>query len=111
VEGRRDRWTGPPGLGSVSGSPDPLLGQTSWLSLFGECCSYTFCWIWLLGWGLRSWDDVSHFLGGSRHGRCSRAMARGLEIRVLDSRMSTTYGIYPWDSPPVMGNLMGRSFG
>jgi hypothetical protein len=26
----------------------------------------------------------SHFLGGTRHGRCSRVMTRGIEIRVLD---------------------------
>ena len=26
----------------------------------------------------------SHFLGGTRHGRCSRVMTRGLEMRVLD---------------------------
>ncbi len=38
----------------------------------------------VLGWGTRSWDDVSHFLGGSRHGRCSRAMTGGLEMCVLD---------------------------
>jgi hypothetical protein len=40
----------------------------------------------MMGWvpGGRSSDDVSHFLGGSRHGRCSRSMGRGFEIRVLD---------------------------
>ncbi len=37
-----------------------------------------------MGWGARSSDDVSHFLGGSRHGRCSRVMTRGLEMCVLD---------------------------
>jgi hypothetical protein len=75
-----------PGLGSVSGSPDPLCGHTSWLCFFGECYSSLFCWICLLWWGARSWDrdDVSHFLGGSCQGRCSRVMTRGLEMRVLD---------------------------
>jgi hypothetical protein len=37
-----------------------------------------------LGWGSRSWDTVSHFLGGTCHGRCSRTMTRGLEMFVLD---------------------------
>ena len=41
-----------------------------------------------VSWGgdseLRSSDDVSQFLGGSRHGRCSRAMTSGLEMCVLD---------------------------
>jgi hypothetical protein len=56
-----------PGLGSVRGSPDPLYGHTSRLCLFGECCFSSFCWIWFLGWGIRSWGDISHFLGGSLH--------------------------------------------
>ena len=29
-------------------------------------------------------DDVSHILLGSRHGRCTRAMVRGLETHVLE---------------------------
>ena len=29
-------------------------------------------------------DDVSHILLGVCHGRCVRAMTRGLEIRVLE---------------------------
>jgi hypothetical protein len=73
-----------PRMGSVNGSRDPLCGYTSRLRLFGECCSYSFCGTCLLGWGARSWDDVSHFLGGSSHGRCSHTMVGGLEIRVLD---------------------------
>ena len=40
--------------------------------------------MWILGWEVRSSDDVSHFLGGTRHGRCSRAVARGFEMRALD---------------------------
>ena len=35
-------------------------------------------------WGTRFSDDVSHILFGTDHGRCARAMARGLEIRVLE---------------------------
>ena len=37
-----------------------------------------------MGWRTRSSDDVSHFLGGTRHGRCSRPVARGLEMCALD---------------------------
>ncbi len=37
-----------------------------------------------MGWGTRSWDDVSHFLGGSRPDCCSREMSGGLEMFVLD---------------------------
>ena len=29
-------------------------------------------------------DDVSHILLGARHGRCAGAMARGLEMCVLE---------------------------
>jgi hypothetical protein len=53
---------------------------------FGECCSCSFCWMYLLGWGTRSSDDV----GGSRHGGCSRVMTRGLEMRVLDGVRTVT---------------------
>ena len=35
-------------------------------------------------WGTRSSDDIVTFLGGTRHGRCSRVMTRGLEMCGLD---------------------------
>ncbi len=50
---------------------------------------------WLLA---RCSDDVSHFLGGSRHGRCVRAMARGLEIRVLDGANTRSLAGYGCES-------------
>ena len=81
-------------------------------------------------------DDVSHFLGGSRHSRCSRTMSRGLEILVLDTvntrslrwfwvesflillqgplywirGWGLSMGSIPGASTLVMGNLMGRRF-
>jgi len=100
---------------------------------FGEGCSCSF---WESGswvWETRFSDDVSHFLGGSRHGRCSRVMASGLEIRVLDDVNARSFagsgcksfvgvrctgfvnGDLPMGSIPgytlVMGNLMGKRFG
>ncbi len=74
----------PPGLGRVSDSPGPLWGHMSGCVCCGECFSCSFCWMCLLRWGTRSSDDVSHFLGGTHHGRCVHTMTRGLEIRVLD---------------------------
>jgi hypothetical protein len=86
-----------------------------------------------LGWGFRSSDEVSHFLGGTRHGRCVRVMTRGFEMCVLhgvnvcslpSSRCESFAGVrctgfadrdYLWDlslvGSLVMGNLMGRRFG
>jgi hypothetical protein len=124
-----------PGLGSVSGSPDPS-GTRSGCVCLGNVSLARFAgfvsWGEDLDSGSRFWNDVSHFLGGSHHGCCSRVMVRGLEIRVLDgvntwslagsgcdlegstaqdSWMGTVYGIYPWGSSLVMGNLIGRRFG
>ena len=135
VSGRR--WKGR----GVDGGVSPRTGAGGRITLshcagtrrgcvcVGEC-SCSFCWMCLLGWRARSSDDVSHFLGGTRHGRCSRAIARRLEMRALDrvstrslagfgcgslcrgplcldSRMGTDQGIYPWVTTLVMGNLMG----
>jgi hypothetical protein len=118
---------------TVDGGVSPQTGTGEWITLsnyagtrrgcvcVGECCSCSFCWMWLLGWGARSPDDVSHFLGGTCHGRCSRTVVRGLEMCALDgvstpslagfgcrslcrgplrldSRMGTDQGIYPWVS-------------
>ena len=37
-----------------------------------------------MGWGARFSDDVNHIMVGVHHGCCSRVVARGLEMRVLD---------------------------
>jgi hypothetical protein len=94
-----------PGRESVIGSPGPLCGHTSRLCLFGECCSYSFCWICFLGWGARSSDDVSHFLGGTRRGRCSRTMVKGLEKCVS---MGSIPGTTHWWWKIWWGDVLGR---
>ncbi len=45
---------------------------------------------WWFGEGFS--DNVSHSLGGTCHGRCSRDMVRGLEICVLDGVSTRSLG-------------------
>ena len=48
-----------------------------------DCFEESVPWWWVhLGSGFS--DNVSHILVGVCHGCCSRVMARGLEMRVLD---------------------------
>ena len=49
-------------------------------------------------WGTRFSDDVSHILVGDHHGCCSRAVARGLEMCVLDGVNTRSFAGSGWGS-------------
>jgi hypothetical protein len=80
IQGKRDRWAGcPPDLVNER---KVLIHHTDTrrvVFVVGDACSNRFCRIWLLV-GTRSSDDIVTFLDGTRHGRCFRAMTRGLEM-------------------------------
>jgi hypothetical protein len=87
-----------PGLGSVSGSPGPLCGHTSWLCLFRECYSCSFCWICLFGEELHpGMTQVTFWVGHD---------TVGVPMRWGDCLWDLSLGHRDGDE-----NLMGRRFG